>query len=168
MDFQKELIAEFDREADATRQMLEAIPADADFNYKPHEKSMPLGRLAGHISELGGQWAMAILTQDKMEIFPDKPHTPYSVTGKDAMLKRFAEETAATRKVLAEYTPAKWDGIWKFVMGGHVLVDENKYLAYRYWVMNHIIHHRAQLSVYLRMMNKPIPGTYGPSADSQK
>jgi uncharacterized damage-inducible protein DinB len=165
MDFLKELITEFDREIAATRQMLEAIPADADFNYKPHVKSMTLGRLAGHISELGGVWATAILTEDKMEFAADHVHQPYVPANKDALMKRFEEETAATRKVLVDYTPAKWDGNWKFIMGGQTFVDEGKYLAYRYWVLNHLIHHRAQMSVYLRLLNKPIPGTYGPSAD---
>jgi uncharacterized damage-inducible protein DinB len=165
MDFQKELIAEFDRETASTRKMLEAIPADADFNYKPHAKSMSLGRLAGHISDLGGEWAVAILTQDKMEFAADHKFEPYVPADKNALLARFEKETAETRKVLTGYTPEKWDVNWKFIVGGQTYVDETKYLAYRYWVVNHLIHHRAQMSVYLRLLDKPIPGTYGPSAD---
>jgi uncharacterized damage-inducible protein DinB len=165
MDFQKESIAEFDREIAATRKMLEAIPADADLNYKPHAKSMSMGRLAGHIAELGGEWAVAILTQDKMEFAADRKYEPYVPADRNALLARFERETAETRKVLAGYPAEKWDGNWKFIAGGHTVVDETKYLAYRYWVLNHLIHHRAQLGVYLRLLDKPIPGTYGPSAD---
>jgi uncharacterized damage-inducible protein DinB len=165
MDILKDIVTEFDREIAATRQMLDAIPADADFNYKPHAKSMSLGRLAGHISELGGEWATGILTQNKFDFPAGHKFEPYIPVNKDALMKRFEEETAATRKVLAAYTQAQWNGSWKFIMGGQTFVDEPKYFAYRYWVMNHLIHHRAQMSVYLRLLNKPIPGTYGPSAD---
>jgi uncharacterized damage-inducible protein DinB len=165
MDFQKELIAEFDRETAMTRKMLEAVPADTDFTWKPHSKSMSLGRLAGHISELGGEWAVAILTQDKMQFAADHKFEPYLPADKSALMARFEKETAETRKVLTGYTPAMWDGNWKFIMGDQTYVDESKYCAYRNWVLNHLIHHRAQLGVYLRLLDKPLPGTYGPSAD---
>jgi uncharacterized damage-inducible protein DinB len=165
MDFQKELIAEFDRETATTRKMLEAVPVDADFTWKPHSKSMSLGRLAGHISELGGEWAVAILTQDKMQFAADHKFESYIPVDKSALIARFEQETAETRKVLIGYTPAMWDGNWKFILGDQTFVDESKYRAYRTWVLDHLIHHRAQLGVYLRLLDKPLPGTYGPSAD---
>ena len=165
MDFQKELIAEFDREAARTRKMLEAIPADVDFTWKPHPKSMSLGRLAGHIAETAGEWAITTLTKDKMELPAGHKWEPYIPASKKALLERFDKETAEAKAALATLAPQKWDENWKFVAGGKAWIDESKYEVWRTWVLNHLIHHRAQLGVYLRLLDKPIPGTYGPSAD---
>lgn len=165
MDFQKELIAEFDSEVAKTRKMLEAIPADVDFTYKPHPKSMALGRLAGHIAETAGQWGSGTLLMDKLEFPADHKFEPYIPASKEAMLEKFDKEVAETKAALVGFTPEKWDDHWKFVLGEQTWVDEPKYKVWRTWVMNHMIHHRAQLGVYLRLLDKPIPGTYGPSAD---
>ena len=165
MDFQKELIAEFDGEVAKTRKMLEAIPADADFTYKPNPKSMTLGRLAGHIAETAGQWGSGPLLMDKLEFPADHKFESYIPASKDAMLEQFDKEVAETKAALAGFTPEKWDEHWKFVFGGQAWSDEPKYKVWRTGVMNHMIHHRAQLGVYLRLLGKPIPGTYGPSAD---
>jgi uncharacterized damage-inducible protein DinB len=163
MDIQKELIAEYDAEAAKTRQMLDAIPADADFTWKPHTKSMALGRLAGHTAELAGKWAVSVLTTDKMEHSAES----YIPASKAALLERFDHEVAEVKAALANFTPQQWDGNWKFVAGGKAWLDNTKYFIWRNCVLNHLIHHRAQLGVYLRLLNKPIPGTYGPSADSK-
>ncbi len=165
MDFQKELIAEYDRETAKTRKMLEAIPADADFTYKPHPKSMALGRLAGHISETAGEWASSTLTKDKLEFPPDHKWEPYVPASKEALLERFDRDTAKAKAELAAFAPEKWGENWKFVAGGQAWIDETKYEVWRNWVLNHMIHHRAQLGVYLRMLGQKIPGVYGPSAD---
>jgi uncharacterized damage-inducible protein DinB len=165
MDFQKELIAEYDREIAKTRKMLEAIPADADFTYKPHPKSMSLGRLAGHTAELGGEWAITTLTTDKLEFPADHKWEAYIPASKEALLERFDKETAEAKAALAGFAPERWDENWKFVAGGQAWIDESKYEVWRTWVLNHMIHHRAQLGCYLRQLDKPIPGTYGPSAD---
>jgi uncharacterized damage-inducible protein DinB len=165
MDFQKELIAEYDRETAKTRKMLEAIPADVDFNYQPHPKSMSLGRLAGHVAETAGQWATGTLTVDKLEFPADHVFERYVPASKQALLERFDKETAEAKAALANFTPEKWDEHWKFVAGGQTWIDESKYRVFRNWVLDHLIHHRAQLGVYLRLLDKPIPGTYGPSAD---
>jgi len=167
MDFQKELIAEYDREIAKTRKMLEAIPADADFTYKPHPKSMSLGRLAGHTAELAGEWAITTLTTDKLEFPADHKWEAYVPASKKALLERFDKETAEAKTALAGFAPAKWDENWKFVAGGQAWIDESKYKVWRTWVLNHMIHHRAQLGVYLRLLDKPIPGAYGPSADEK-
>ena len=168
MDFQKELIDEFDHELVRTRKMLEAIPTDADFTWKPHAKSMSLGRLAGHTAELAGDWAIHILTTDKLEFSTDHKYEPYIATSKEALLERFDLDTAKAKAELEKLAPAKWEGNWKFVSSsGQAWIDESKYKAWRTWVVNHLIHHRAQLGVYLRLLNKPIPGTYGPSADEK-
>ena len=165
MDFHKALIAEYDREVARTRKILEAIPADSDFNYKPHPKSMSLGRLAGHVSETAGQWASSTLAKDKIEMAADQKYEPYVPANKKALLVRFDTETAETKAILGNFAPVKWDENWKFVAGGQAWIDDSKYEVWRTWVLNHLAHHRAQLGVYLRLLDKPLPGTYGPSAD---
>lgn len=165
MDFQKELIAEFDRETASTRKMLDAVPADVDFTFKPHPKSMALGRLAGHISDTASDWAVHTLTTDKLEFPADHKFEPYVPSSKQAMLEKFDAEVAKAKAALAKFAPEKWDTNWKFVFGGQAWIDDTKYNVWRNWVVNHLVHHRAQLGVYLRTLGKPIPGTYGPSAD---
>ena len=83
----------------------------------------------------------------------------------EALLERFDKQVAETKAVLPKFTPEKWEEHWKFVYDGQTYIDEPKYQAYRTWILSHLIHHRAQLGVYLRLLDKPIPGTYGPSAD---
>jgi uncharacterized damage-inducible protein DinB len=165
MDFQKALVAEYDREVATTRKILDAIPADADYNFKPNPKSMSLGRLAGHVAETAGEWAYSTLTKDKIEMGGDQPYVPYVPASKEAMLTRFDKETAETRAILAAYTPEQWDGNWKLLSGSQAWIDDTKYEVWRTWVMNHLIHHRAQLGVCLRLIGAKLPGTYGPSAD---
>jgi len=165
MDSQKELIAEFDREAARTRKMLEAIPADADFQYKPHPKSMPLGRLAGHLTETTGDWGLHALTLDKLEFAADHKWDPYMPASKAALLQKFDSDVKKTRAELEAISPDKWDRNWKFVFGGQAWIDQPKHQVFRELVISHGIHHRAQLGVYLRMMGAKVPGSYGPSAD---
>jgi uncharacterized damage-inducible protein DinB len=165
MDFQQELISEYDREVTKTRKMLAAIPADADFTYKPHPKSMSLGRLAGHLAETTGEWATTTFTTDKLEFPADHKFEAYIPASTEALLERFDKETAKAKEAFAAFSPAKWDENWKFVAGGQAWIDESKYRVFRNWVMDHLIHHRAQLGVYLRLLDVKIPGAYGPSAD---
>jgi len=165
MDFQKALIAEYDSEVARTRKILDAIPADTDFTYKPHTKSMSLGRLAGHISETAGNWAVSTLAKDKVVMAANQKYEPYVVASKAEMLARFDKDTAEAKAVLAAFAPAKWEENWKFVAGEQTWINDTKYEVWRTWVMNHLAHHRAQLGVYLRLLDKPLPGTYGPSAD---
>jgi uncharacterized damage-inducible protein DinB len=165
MDIQQELIAEFDREVVKTRKIFEAIPADVDFNYQPHPKSMSLGRLAGHISETAGQWAVSTLNLDKLEFPAGHKFEAYIPTNKETLLADFDKSAAESKAALANFAPEKWDENWKFGMGGQVWIDDSKYGVFRNWVLDHMVHHRAQLGVYLRLLDKPIPGSYGPSAD---
>ena len=165
MDFSAAILAEFDREIAHTRDMLNAIPADVDWNYSPHPKSMTLGRLAGHTAETACAWATSILTADKLIYNMEK--APYVVADKAEMISSFDAGTSVTRKALAELDPAKWDGRWKLVAGDQTWLDLPRYAAFRDCVLNHTIHHRAQIGVYLRILNQPIPGIYGPSADSR-
>jgi uncharacterized damage-inducible protein DinB len=165
MDFQKELISEFDREVARTRKMLEAIPADADLTYKPHAKSMSLGRLAGHITDMTGTWALDTLLKDKLEYPAGHKWEQYVPANKEALLEKFDSGLPQVRAAIAAVTPEKWDENWQFIFGGHVYVDQPRCQVFREMVLSHMIHHRAQLGVYLRLLDKPIPGTYGPSAD---
>jgi uncharacterized damage-inducible protein DinB len=163
MDFQKELVAEYEREVASTRKALDAIPGDANFSWKPHDKSMALGRLAAHLSDTAGDWAVHTLTVDRLDWNPgDSPTDPST---KVALLERFDKQVADAKSALAKMTPERWDSNWKFVAGDQVWIDDSKYDVWRTWVVNHLVHHRAQLGVYLRLLGQKVPGMYGPSAD---
>lgn len=165
MDYQKDLIAEYERETARTRKMLEAIPADADLNYKPHPKSMSLGRLAGHLTDMTGDWAVTTLTQDKLEFSADHKWDPYVPASKQALLERFDRELPNARRELASISPEKWDQNWQFIFGGQKFIDSPRHEVFRESVISHMVHHRAQLGVYLRLLGAKVPGCYGPSAD---
>jgi uncharacterized damage-inducible protein DinB len=165
MDAQKALIVEFDREAAKTRKILDAIPADADWNFKPHPKSMSLVRLAAHVTDMTGDWGDHTLTMDKLEFPPDHKWDPYVPASKAALLERFDKQLAETRAALVATTGEAWDRNWKFVFGGKAWIDDTKYNVFRETVLNHMIHHRGQLTVYLRLIGAKVPGIYGPSAD---
>ncbi|MGB6975075.1 MAG: DinB family protein [Terracidiphilus sp.] len=163
MDALKELAAEYDRETANTRRVLAAIPDDADFDYKPHAKSMALGRLAAHVSDTCGDWAIHTLTSDRLDWSPGM--SPKDPPTKAELLDRFDKQVAEAKTALEKTTPDRWDSNWKFVSNGQAWIDDTKYNVFRTWVLDHLIHHRAQLGVYLRLLDKPVPGCYGPSAD---
>ena len=163
MDFQKELIAEFDRETASTRKTLEAIPEGADFGWKPHAKSMALGRLAAHVADTNGDWALHTLKVDKLEWNPGM--NPKDPSNKKELIERFDKQISEVKPELGRMTPDKWDSNWKFVAGDQTWIDDTKYNVWRVWVLNHLVHHRAQLGVYLRLLDQKVPGCYGPSAD---
>ncbi len=165
MDYQTEIIAEYDREIGKTRKMLEAIPADADLAFKPHPKSMPLGNLAGHLTDMTGDWAITTLTKDKLEFPADHKWDPYVPKSKAEVLEKFESKLQEARKALADTTAEKWDQHWIFIWGPHTLIDQPRSQVFREMVISHMVHHRAQLGVYLRLLNAKIPGMFGPSAD---
>lgn len=165
MDFQKELLSEYDRETTKTRKILEALPDNVDFAWKPHEKSMPLGRLAGHLTDMTGDWALHTLTQDKLEFPADHKWESYVPASKAALLEKFEKELVGVRSALASVPSEKWDQNWKFVFGGQTWIDQPRYQVWRDMVMNHLVHHRAQLGTYIRSLGGKLPGSYGPSAD---
>ena len=165
MNFQKDLISEYDRETAKTRKMLEAIPADADFSYKPHPKSMSLGKLAGHLTDFEGEWALNVLTKDKMDLPADHKWEQYIPESKTELLRKFDSELPQVRAAIAAVPVEKWDQQWQFVFGGHAWIDDPRHQVFREVVMSHMVHHRAQLGVYIRLLGGKIPGVYGPSAD---
>jgi uncharacterized damage-inducible protein DinB len=164
VDIQKELRAEYEREVKSTRKMLEAIPADADLNWKANPKSMTLGRLAGHVAETAGSWAIDTLSKDGLN-FDVATYRPWQPATKAEILKKFDEETAAGKQLLEGLPVARWDEEWKMTAGDQTWIHDSRYAVFRTWVLNHMIHHRAQLGRDLRALGAPIPGMYGPSAD---
>jgi len=165
MDIQKELENEFDREVKRTLKVAEALPDGADFGWKPHEKSMALGKLAGHVSDMTGDWALHTLTLDKLEFPADHKWDQYIPESRAALVEKIDKGAEAVRAALKTMTPEKWDQHWQFIFGGQVWVDLPRIEVWRDMVINHLVHHRAQLGVYIRLLGGKLPGTYGPSAD---
>jgi len=158
------LLSEFDEEAKKTRAMLERVPFDkADF--APHPKSMILGKLAPHVAELFG-FGLTILTTPELDFATGgtRPRPPFDSSG---LLKGFEENVVATRAALQNTKDDAWLQPWKLSFQGKSIFSGTRFLAYRQMFMNHLVHHRAQLGVYLRMNDKPLPSTYGPSADDR-
>lgn len=153
---------ELEHEAIATRKILERLPADK-FGWKPHEKSMTLGRLAGHIIEMIG-WTGPTIKQDGID-FATMEHTPKEYTSTASMLEDFDKNIADSKAILSNVGDAEMFKTW-FMRNGETLYFEMPKIAVmRSFVMNHIIHHRGQLSVFIRLLDIPVPEIYGPSAD---
>ena len=160
------LLPEFDEEMASTRKFLELVP-DEKLGWKPHEKSMPLGRLAWHVSEFPS-WCCTTLKQDSLTLTQEdfqKTAAAREGKGRKEMLSGFDESVKEARTRLAALDEAALAANWKMVWGDQTLVDMPRAQVLRKWVMNHMVHHRSQLGVYLRLNGIPIPGTYGPSAD---
>lgn len=154
-------IAEFDMEMVKTRTTLERVPEDK-FDWAPHPKSMKLANLAQHIAEIPG-WCVETLTRDSLDIPADyKPTVP---TTRAEVLKTFEESVTRGRQALAAATDQQFIENWSLTSSGKTLFSGPKIGVLRGFVMNHLIHHRAQLGVYLRLNNVPVPSIYGPSAD---
>jgi uncharacterized damage-inducible protein DinB len=158
------LLQDYDVEAKNTRTTLERIPAHlADF--KPHEKSMPMGRLAMHVATLPN-FATAILTAEKMDLTTRKfPTLIFEST--DAATRTFDQTSSELRDTLKRQSDACLECNCMMVFGEKTLVDAPRSLLFRTMFLNHQIHHRAQLGVYLRLNNLPVPPLYGPSADDR-
>lgn len=165
MSLSAALIAEFDHEMSTTRKLLERLD-EARLGWKPHEKSMSAGRLASHIAELPG-WPVTTVRQDELDFAP-KDGPAWEAANYDRVadiLERFDREVKAGREALGELRDEDAGKPWSLMMGGEVLFTIPKAAVLRTWVLNHIVHHRGQLSVYLRQLDIPVPSIYGPSAD---
>jgi hypothetical protein len=156
------LLSEFDEEAKKTRAMLERVPIKADF--KPHAKSMPLGKLAPHVAELPG-FGVTILTTPELDFASGPPRVRPPFESAEGLVRSFDEGAAKLRAALKSISDAAWNEPWKLSFGGKPIFSGSKFLAYRQMFLNHLVHHRAQLGVYLRLNDTPLPATYGPSAD---
>ncbi|MCI0403597.1 MAG: DinB family protein [Acidobacteria bacterium] len=159
------LLPEFDQEMANTRKTLERVPENNP-EFKPHEKSMTLSRLAGHVAELP-MWGATTLSQDSFDFAPagQPPFQPTLMTSRAQLLKVFDDGVARTRAALAGASDDAWQKPWTLLAGGKTIFSMPRLAVWRGFVMSHLVHHRAQLGVYLRLNNVPVPSIYGPSAD---
>ena len=161
------LLSEFDMEMANTRRTLERVP-DEKFSWKPHEKSGTLGWLAGHLANLP-YWTVVTLTRDSLDLAPtDGPaFVPPKPNNRKEVLEYFDKHRAEARTALASADDAAYEKPWALLMGGNELFRHSRAEILRRMVFNHSIHHRGQLTMYLRLLDVPVPALYGPSADEQ-
>ena len=155
------LLPEFDHEMTVTRKILERVPEDK-LTWKPHQKSYALGQLAQHLATIP-MWGSVTLNDPEIDIGGGQP--PELATSRAEILATFDGHVAKTRAALVSKSDAELMAPWALKRDGHVIFSMPKASVWRSFVMNHLIHHRAQLGVYLRMQDVPLPSVYGPSAD---
>lgn len=163
MTISETLLPEFEEEMKNTRRLLECVPDDK-FDYKPHEKSMTLGRLAAHVAEMPA-WASTTLD---VEVLTLDGMNPNVATSRAGLLSNFDAALTDARAKIAAADDAAWAVLWTLRFKGKDIMSMPRAVVMRSVVMNHMIHHRAQLGVYLRLNEVEIPGMYGPSADEAK
>jgi uncharacterized damage-inducible protein DinB len=160
------LLPEFDHEMATTRRVLDRVP-EAEFAWKPHPKSMSLGQLSGHLANIP-RWCSAVLDATLLDLATvgdeARPKEPAS---RAALLGDFDTKVAAARAALVRQTDPEMLTPWTLKQGTHVIFTLPRISAIRSFVMNHSIHHRGQLSVYLRLREVSVPPIYGPTADEQ-
>jgi uncharacterized damage-inducible protein DinB len=158
------LLPELDHETAVTRQLLERLPDDA-FEWRPHGRSMSLGRLATHLAELV-RWGNWILDRDSYE-YVEQSGPGHVEASRAHVLQLFDKHVADVRRNLVGRTDAELFAPWDIRNGGRVVMSMPRVAALRRFLLNHLVHHRGQLSVYLRMRDVPLPPIYGPSADER-
>jgi uncharacterized damage-inducible protein DinB len=158
------LLPEFDAEMKSTRAVLERVPFDKK-DFAPHAKSATMEKLAPHVAELPG-FGITILTTPSLDFGsgPARERIPFDSA---VLLKSFDEGAAKTRNALKNVADEAWQDEWKLSFQGKPIFSGRRFTAYRQMFLNHLVHHRAQLGVYLRMNDKPLPAIYGPSADDK-
>jgi uncharacterized damage-inducible protein DinB len=164
------LLPEYDSEIATTRRVLERVPdGEGQGEWKPHEKSFPMGHLAQLVARLPG-WAAMMMDRTELDIAPlDGPHFPgYSFEKTATLLAEFDRNAAAGRAALAGGSDADYDVPWTLKKAGEVVMTQSRYQMLRSMVLNHLVHHRAQLGIYLRLVDLAVPMMYGPTADEGK
>jgi uncharacterized damage-inducible protein DinB len=160
------LLQDFDVEISNTRRTLERVPEGKN-DWKCHGKSMELGKLAMHCATLP-LFGSYIILDDGMDMAaPKRPKTPLEFTSRDTCLQQFDESAKACRDAIAASSDEALAAPWKFSYGEHIISHGPRSLAFRQMCFNHLVHHTAQLGVYLRLNDIPVPALYGPSADEQ-
>jgi uncharacterized damage-inducible protein DinB len=159
------LLPEYDHEMAGCRTALERVPA-AQFGFKPHPKSYTLGQLANHLASVPS-WLTTTLTTTELDFIDPATaaRMPLPATTTDSLLAIFDQGVQAARVALAAASDADFMTIWTGKSHGKVLFAFPRIAVYRSFIMNHMIHHRAQLTVYLRLLDIPVPALYGPTAD---
>jgi uncharacterized damage-inducible protein DinB len=155
------MLTEFDHEMGTTRRLLERVPDDR-LAWKPHEKSMSLGGLATHLSNIP-TWTEALLAATSFDLDARPPNLE-AKTSRAEILAHFDKTTRDARPLMDKSDP-EWMVMWSLRKDGHEIFTIPRVAAFRSFVLSHIIHHRGQLSVYLRLNDVPVPAIYGPSAD---
>ncbi len=165
MRLSETLLPEFDHEMANTRKTLERVPDDK-FAWKPHEKSMPMGGLATHLANIL-TWVIHTINKDSIDVAPPggEPLRMPQATSRQEVLDTFDQNLAAARAALAGASDELLLKPWSLLAGGKTILTMPRIAVLRSFVMNHSIHHRAQLGVYLRINDVPVPSIYGPSAD---
>ncbi len=160
------LLGDFDIEISNTRRTLERVPEGKN-DWTPHPKSMPLGKLAMHCASLP-LFGSYIMEDESMDMAaPKHPHTPLVFESREACLQQLDESAAKCRAALASASDEALAQPWRFSFGEQLISDAPRSLSFRQMCFNHLIHHTAQLGVYLRLNDIPVPALYGPSADEQ-
>ncbi len=163
MSIAETLLPEFDHEMGVTRRLLERLP-DGQFAWKPHDKSMSLGRLGEHVAELP-TWVSIAIEHGEFDLARERPSGYQAPATRDALVAFFDANVASARAALAGRTDAELLAPWTLKQGETVIFTMPKAAVLRSFVLNHHVHHRGQLSVYLRLCDVPVPSMYGPSAD---
>jgi uncharacterized damage-inducible protein DinB len=167
MKISEALLPEFDQEMANTRKTLERVPA-AKFSWKPHPKSMEFGALAAHVANMP-DWAGLTMNSESFDYAPPgaPPYQPPKFATTDEVLVAFDKSVAQARSALAAADDGAYFVPWTLMAGGQAIMTMPRVAVIRSFVMNHIIHHRAQLGVYLRLNDIPVPSVYGPTADEK-
>jgi uncharacterized damage-inducible protein DinB len=163
------LLPEFDQEMANTRRALERVD-ESQLAWKPHERSMTLGRLASHVAELPG-WAASVLAEDSYDIAPadrPAPYSPSNFSSHQEILDAFDASIATARKAIAATDDARMFQPWTLLRAGETVFTLPRAAVLRTMLFNHVVHHRGQLTVYLRLTGAKVPSIYGPSADEPR
>lgn len=163
MALKDSLLPEFDHEMGVTRKLLDRLP-DADLGWKPHQKSFSLGELAAHLAQIP-HWSAAILDQPSYDLESGGDDARQAPTKGADVVKAFDQSVAAARATLAGKSDGELMAAWTLKKGGQDMFTLPVIAAFKSFIINHSIHHRGQLSVYLRLRDVPLPAIYGPSAD---
>jgi uncharacterized damage-inducible protein DinB len=168
MTIGQSLLQEFDQEMQGTRKVLERCP-DENWNWKPHDKSGSLGWLAGHVATMI-DWLPITIKTEELDYAPvgGPAWEPPKTDNRQQVLAEFDKNVKAARAALAGVSDAEMMKNWRLLAGGQEVFSMPRIAAIRSMVLNHHYHHRAQLTVYLRLLNVAVPGLYGPSADEMQ
>lgn len=163
----RSLAAQFELEMAKTRTALERVPFDKA-DWAPHEKSMTFGRLAGHIAEMPA-WGASMLESTEFDMHPPggEGYTPPEIGSSEELLSMFDQGVSGTLAKLTTMSDDEMRVTWRLLSGGEEVFSGPRVGVFTGLILSHVIHHRGQLTVYLRLNDIPVPAIYGPSADEQ-